>query len=77
MESLRFSSLFSSMISSDGFITSFELTKLMISYTEKITGERVWPDDVAEDVSDMIREADIDGDGKVTFDEFIFMMKSK
>ena len=66
-----------SMISSDGFITSFELTKLMISYTEKLTGERVWPDDVAEDVSDMIREADIDGDGKVTFDEFIFMMKSK
>ena len=49
----------------------------MISYTEKLTGERVWPDDVAEDVSDMIREADIDGDGKVTFEEFIFMMKSK
>ena len=69
--------MFSSMISSDGFITSFELTKLMISYTEKVTGERVWPDDVAEDVSDMIREADIDGDGKVTFEEFIFMMKSK
>ena len=70
-------SSFLSIISSDGFITSFELTKLMISYTEKITGERVWPDDVAEDVSDMIREADIDGDGKVTFEEFIFMMKSK
>lgn len=70
-------SSFLSIISSDGFITSFELTKLMISYTEKVTGERVWPDDVAEDVSDMIREADIDGDGKVTFEEFIFMMKSK
>ena len=70
------SALFS-LISSDGYITSFELTKLMISYTEKITGERSWPDDVAEDVNDMIREADIDGDGKVTFEEFIFMMKSK
>ena len=51
--------------------------KLVISYTEKVTGERAWPDDVAEDVNDMIREADIDGDGKVTFEEFIFMMKSK
>ena len=66
-----------SLISSDGYITSFELMKLMISYTEKVTGERAWPDDVAEDVNDMIREADIDGDGKVTFEEFIFMMKSK
>ena len=68
---------FLSLISSDGYITSFELMKLMISYTEKVTGERAWPDDVAEDVNDMIREADIDGDGKVTFEEFIFMMKSK
>merc|ERR1712131_138253 len=68
---------FFDLISSDGFITSYELTKLMMSYTEKVTGERAWPDDVAEDVSDMIREADIDGDGKITFEEFVYMMKSK
>ncbi|KAH7716680.1 calmodulin [Aphelenchoides avenae] len=50
----------------DGFISPFELRHVMINLGEKLS---------EEEVVEMIREADLDGDGKVNFTEFVFMMR--
>ncbi|KAL6847077.1 hypothetical protein ACP4OV_022930 [Aristida adscensionis] len=49
----------------NGFISAAELRHVMISLGEKLTDE---------EVAQMIREADLDGDGQVNFDEFVRMM---
>ncbi|XP_052139061.1 calmodulin-like protein 5 [Oryza glaberrima] len=49
----------------DGLISAAELRHVMISLGEKLTDE---------EVEQMIREADLDGDGQVNFDEFVRMM---
>ncbi|KAL5225047.1 hypothetical protein ABZP36_011686 [Zizania latifolia] len=49
----------------DGLISAAELGHVMISLGEKLTDE---------EVDQMIREADLDGDGQVNFDEFVRMM---
>jgi calmodulin len=46
----------------DGFIESSELRQVMQSLGEKLT---------EEEVEDMIREADADGDGRVNYQEFV------
>ncbi|KAK2954613.1 putative Calmodulin, striated muscle [Blattamonas nauphoetae] len=50
----------------NGYITRDELRDMMINLGEKLT-----PDEVDA----MIKEADLDGDGQVSFDEFVRMMK--
>uniref|UniRef100_A0A0D9Y176 EF-hand domain-containing protein n=1 Tax=Leersia perrieri TaxID=77586 RepID=A0A0D9Y176_9ORYZ len=49
----------------DGLISAAELRHVMISLGEKLSDE---------EVEQMIREADLDGDGQVNFDEFVRMM---
>eukprot|EP00249_Psilotum_nudum_P012010 c23528_g1_i1 orf=199-648(+) len=49
----------------NGYITASELSHVMINLGEKLTEEEVWQ---------MIREADADGDGQVNYDEFVRMM---
>ncbi|XP_047313124.1 calmodulin-2/4-like [Impatiens glandulifera] len=46
----------------DGFISANELRHVMMNFGEKLTDE---------EVQHMIKEADLDGDGKVNFHEFI------
>ena len=50
------------------FITSEELSKVMTTLGEKLT---------QEEVEEMIREADLDGDGMVGFEEFATMMSNR
>ena len=45
-----------------------ELRHVMTNLGEKLTDE---------EVDEMIREADIDGDGQVNYEEFVTMMTSK
>ncbi|CAK5034968.1 unnamed protein product [Meloidogyne enterolobii] len=52
----------------DGFISHFELRFVMQNLGEDLTDF---------EVKEMIREADLDGDGKVNFNEFVYMMKQK
>jgi len=52
----------------DGFISATELRHVMTNLGEKLTDE---------EVDEMIREADIDGDGQVNYEEFVTMMTSK
>ena len=53
----------------NGFIEPQELKEVMTRFGQRLS-------DV--DVEDMIREADMDGDGRVNFDEFeVLMMNSK
>uniref|UniRef100_A0A8C0NPF4 EF-hand calcium-binding domain-containing protein 11 n=1 Tax=Canis lupus familiaris TaxID=9615 RepID=A0A8C0NPF4_CANLF len=56
----------------DGTITTKELGTVMRSLvqnpTEKLTDE---------EVDEMIREADIDGDGQVNYEDFVQMMTAK
>ncbi|GFP96520.1 calmodulin [Phtheirospermum japonicum] len=52
----------------DGFISAAELRHVMTNLGEKMTDE---------DVNDMIREADLDGDGVVSYEEFVKMMIAK
>ncbi|XP_022244772.1 calmodulin-A-like isoform X2 [Limulus polyphemus] len=47
---------------SDGYISSSDLRHAMINLGEKLTDE---------EVENMIKEADSDGDGLVSFDEFV------
>lgn len=47
----------------DGFISPFELRHVMINLGEKLS---------EEEVVEMIREADLDGDGKVNFTGKLF-----
>ncbi|CAA6667218.1 unnamed protein product [Spirodela intermedia] len=49
----------------NGFISASELRNVMINLGEKLTDE---------EVEQMIREADMDGDGQVNFEEFVRMM---
>ncbi|PKA61415.1 Calmodulin [Apostasia shenzhenica] len=49
----------------NGYISASELRNVMINLGEKLTDE---------EVDQMIREADIDGDGQVNYDEFVRMM---
>ena len=72
----------------NGFISAAELRHVMTNLGEKLTDEEV--DEVGglvkhvdDEVShsslsiQMIREADIDGDGQVNYEEFVTMMTSK
>jgi len=49
----------------NGFITSQELRHVMTNLGEKIT---------QEEADSMIKEADLDGDGRIDYEEFIKMM---
>jgi len=52
----------------NGFISAAELRDIMTNLGEKLTDE---------EVDEMIREADVDGDGKINYEEFVKMMMSK
>ncbi|KAK4361666.1 hypothetical protein RND71_020618 [Anisodus tanguticus] len=49
----------------NGYISSNDLRHVMINLGEKLTDE---------EAEQMIKEADLDGDGQVNFDEFVKMM---
>ena len=49
----------------NGFISAAELRHVMTNLGEKLTDE---------EVDEMIREADIDGDGQINYEEFAKMM---
>ena len=49
----------------DGFISAAELKQTMTDLGQELTDE---------EVDEMMREADIDGDGQVSFEEFVTMM---
>ncbi|XP_074558494.1 calmodulin-like [Curcuma longa] len=51
----------------NGFISKNELKNVMMSLGEKLTDE---------EVDQMIKEADLDGDGQVNYEEFVKMMTS-
>jgi calmodulin len=53
---------------SNGLISAQELKHVMTSLGEKITDE---------EVDEMIREADIDGDGYINYEEFVRMIINK
>ena len=52
----------------EAFISAAELRHVMTNLGEKLTDE---------EVDEMIREADVDGDGQVNYDEFVKMMMAK
>jgi calmodulin len=52
----------------NGFISAAELRHIMTNLCEKLTDE---------EVDEMIREADVDGDGQINYDEFVDMMMSE
>ena len=52
----------------NGFISAAELRHIMTNLGEKLTDE---------EVDEMIREADIDGDGQINYEEFVKMMMAK
>ncbi|CAK9154281.1 unnamed protein product [Ilex paraguariensis] len=52
----------------NGFISAAELRHVMTNLGEKLTDE---------EVDEMIREADLDGDGQVNYEEFVRMMLAK
>lgn len=52
----------------NGYITAMELRDIMTNMGEKLT---------EEEVDDMIREADIDQDGRINYQEFSRMLNSK
>jgi calmodulin len=52
----------------NGFISAAELRHVMTNLGEKLTDE---------EVEEMIREADLDGNGEVDYDEFVKMMMAK
>ena len=52
----------------NGFITAVELRHVMINLGEKLTDE---------EIDGMVKEADIDGDGQINYEEFVTMMMSK
>ncbi|URE21502.1 hypothetical protein MUK42_10586 [Musa troglodytarum] len=49
----------------NGYISASELRNVMMNLGEKLTDE---------EVDQMIREADLDGDGQVNYEEFVRMM---
>merc|ERR1712046_54842 len=52
----------------NGFISAAELRHVMTNLGEKLTDE---------EVDEMIREADVDGDGQINYEEFVKIMMSK
>ncbi|KAH8310708.1 hypothetical protein KR044_002652, partial [Drosophila immigrans] len=52
----------------DGFISPAELRFVMTNLGEKLTDE---------EIDDMIREADFDGDGLINYEEFVYMITQK
>ena len=66
LENLLFFSVFDK--DGNGYISAAELRHVMTNLGEKLTDE---------EVDEMIREADIDGDGQVNYEEFVAMMTSK
>lgn len=52
----------------NGFISAAELRHVMTNLGEKLSDA---------EVDEMIREADVDGDGQINYDEFVTMMISK
>lgn len=52
----------------NGFISAAELRHIMTNLGEKLTDE---------EVDEMIREADVDGDGQINYEEFVDMMMAK
>ncbi|XP_065921016.1 calmodulin-like [Dysidea avara] len=52
----------------NGFISAAELRHVLKNHGEMVTDE---------EVDEMMREADVDGDGQVNYDEFVAMMTSK
>ncbi|MBA0559035.1 hypothetical protein Golob_016017 [Gossypium lobatum] len=49
----------------NGYISASELRNVMMNLGEKLSDE---------EVEQMIKEADLDGDGQVNYDEFVKMM---
>ena len=49
----------------NGLISAAELRHVMTNLGEKLTDE---------EVDEMIREADIDGDGQINYEEFVMLM---
>ncbi|CAF1674220.1 unnamed protein product, partial [Didymodactylos carnosus] len=54
-------------IDQNGFITLEELRTTLIAFGDRPT---------EEDAADMISEADLDGDGRINYDEFVVLMQS-
>ncbi|CAM8963640.1 unnamed protein product [Rhodiola kirilowii] len=52
----------------NGFISAAELRHVMTNLGEKLTDE---------EVDEMIREADVDGDGQINFEEFVKVVMAK
>ena len=52
----------------NGLISAAELRHVMTNLGEKLTGE---------EVDEMIREAGVDGDGPINYEEFVRMMMAK
>lgn len=52
----------------NGFITAAELRHIMMNLGEKLT---------EEECDEMIREADVMGDGNINYEEFVTMMMTK
>lgn len=52
----------------DGYISAHEVRHVMFNLGETLTDE---------EVDEMIREADTNGDGRVDYEEFVKMMKSR
>ena len=52
----------------NGFISAVELRHVMTNLGEKLTDE---------EVDEMIREADVDGDGQTNYEEFVKMVMAK
>merc|ERR1711967_137075 len=52
----------------NGFISAAEIRHVMTNLGEKLTDE---------EVDEMIREADVDGDGQINYEEFVKMMMAK
>lgn len=55
-------------IEGKGFITAHELRHVMTNLGEKLT---------EKEVNEMVREADIDGDGVINYEDFVKTMMSK